>query len=52
MGNPVDADATFSGDKTLWAKAYATKCTQCHAQVHGSDLPSQTVPGQGRALTR
>ena len=52
MGNPIDADATFKGDKTLWGKAYATKCTQCHSQVHGSDLPSQTVPGQGRALTR
>jgi len=32
--------------------AYTTKCTQCHSQVHGSDLPSQSVPGQGGALTR
>lgn len=32
--------------------AYTTKCTQCHARVHGSDLPSQSVPGQGKALTR
>ena len=32
--------------------AYTTKCTQCHIQVHGSDLPSQSVPGQGKALTR
>jgi len=32
--------------------AYTTKCTQCHSQVHGSDLPSQSVPSQGRALTR
>ncbi|MBN2233117.1 MAG: DmsE family decaheme c-type cytochrome [Deltaproteobacteria bacterium] len=35
-----------------WGQAYATKCTQCHVQIHGSDLPSQSVPGQGRALTR
>lgn len=35
-----------------WGQAYATKCTQCHVQIHGSDLPSQSVPGQGRGLTR
>ena len=29
-----------------------TKCTQCHDQVHGSDLPSQAISGQGRALNR
>ncbi len=32
--------------------SYTTKCTQCHSRVHGSDLPSQSVPGQGKALTR
>ncbi len=32
--------------------AFLTKCTQCHSQVHGSDLPSQSVTGQGEALTR
>jgi DmsE family decaheme c-type cytochrome len=31
--------------------AFTTKCTQCHSAVHGSDLPSQTVAGQGRGLT-
>jgi DmsE family decaheme c-type cytochrome len=31
--------------------AFATKCTQCHAPVHGSDLPSQTVTNSG-ALAR
>lgn len=29
-----------------------TKCTQCHSEVHGSDLPSQSISGQGQALTR
>ena len=29
-----------------------TKCTQCHQSVHGTDLPSQSIPGQGRALNR
>lgn len=32
--------------------AFTTKCTQCHTQVHGSDLPSQMVPGMGDALAR
>ena len=32
--------------------AYATKCTQCHSQVHGTDLPSQTVTGHGTGLIR
>ena len=29
-----------------------TKCTQCHQTIHGSDLPSQSITGQGRALNR
>ncbi len=29
-----------------------TKCSQCHQSVHGTDLPSQSIPGQGRALNR
>ena len=32
--------------------AYTKKCTQCHSQIHGSDSPSMSVPGRGRALTR
>ena len=33
-------------------QAMLTKCSQCHTEVHGSDLPSQTISGGGRALTR
>ncbi len=33
-------------------RAMLTKCTQCHQSVHGTDLPSQSIPGQGRALNR
>lgn len=33
-------------------KGFTTKCTQCHSKIHGSDLPSQSTPGQGSALTR
>ena len=31
--------------------AYTTNCTQCHSRVHGSDSPSQTVPGSGKGRT-
>jgi DmsE family decaheme c-type cytochrome len=42
--NPFGADG--------YRRAFTTKCTQCHSEVHGSDLPSQTVSGMGRGLTR
>ncbi len=29
-----------------------TKCTTCHSAIHGSDLPSLSIPSQGRGLTR
>jgi DmsE family decaheme c-type cytochrome len=32
--------------------SFTTKCTQCHSQVHGTDLPSQSTPGAGRGLVR
>lgn len=35
-----------------WRRAFATKCTVCHPQVHGSDLPSQAITGQGYGFTR
>ena len=27
--------------------AFTTSCTQCHARIHGSDTPNQTVTGTG-----
>ncbi|MEM1601492.1 MAG: GSU2203 family decaheme c-type cytochrome [Sulfolobales archaeon] len=33
------------------AKAMNSKCTRCHASIHGSDLPSLTVTGGGSRLT-
>lgn len=35
-----------------YIQAFGTRCTQCHIRVHGTDLPSNTVPGQGANLTR
>jgi DmsE family decaheme c-type cytochrome len=35
-----------------YRRAFTTKCTQCHVKVHGTDLPSQTVPSLGKGLMR
>ena len=32
--------------------AFLTNCSRCHQAVHGSDLPSQSISGQGKSLTR
>ena len=31
-----------------WQKAFLTRCTACHSQHHGSDLPSQGAPNPSR----
>ncbi len=35
-----------------WRVAFLTKCSQCHFKVHGTDLPSQTVPSYGSGIIR
>ncbi|MBN2225853.1 MAG: DmsE family decaheme c-type cytochrome [candidate division Zixibacteria bacterium] len=51
-------ETTEANDRTIvsttdgWKKGMLTKCTQCHAEVHGSDLPSQALSTSGNALTR
>lgn len=35
-----------------WRTAFGTKCTQCHSQIHGTDLPGQSVPSRGGSLIR
>jgi len=54
-------DATASDSYGAWTneshtdsfkRVMLTKCSQCHSSVHGTDLPSQSIPGQGRALNR
>lgn len=49
---PGDPANTIAATDHGFTKSFMTKCTQCHSQVHGSDLPSQTVPGAGAGLTR
>jgi len=52
IGNSGETPYTGPFPAQGFKMAFTTKCTQCHSQVHGSDLPSLSVPGQGRALTR
>lgn len=35
-----------------WRISYLTKCSQCHFRIHGTDNPSQTIPGMGRGIIR
>jgi len=49
---PGDPSSTIGATEYGFQKSFMTKCTQCHPYVHGSDLPSQSVAGQGQALTR
>lgn len=46
----VDRESPFGA--VSFNKGFTTRCTQCHAKVHGSDLPSQTTTGRGKGLTR
>lgn len=50
--NPLDPERGGVSTRDGFKKSMLTKCTQCHVAVHGSDLPSQTISGQGKALTR
>ena len=47
---------TVTGDQLAgehnWQAGFLTQCTSCHQNVHGSDLPSQSVSGQGTVFTR
>lgn len=46
----TEYESPWGGDG--FTRGFTTKCTECHSQIHGTDLPSQTVPGRGRGLTR
>jgi DmsE family decaheme c-type cytochrome len=49
---PMHPERTGVSTRDGMKQAVLTKCTQCHSEVHGSDLPSQSISGAGRALTR
>ena len=54
IGTRYPASAGLSGTSShdSMKRVMLTKCTQCHQSIHGTDLPSQSITGQGRALNR
>jgi DmsE family decaheme c-type cytochrome len=55
ISTPIDRETGTVSNRfgaSGWRIAFGTKCTQCHQAVHGSDLPSQSVPSQGKGLIR
>ena len=51
-GSSVYEGWTGTSHSDSFKQAMMTRCTQCHMSIHGTDLPSQSIPGQGRALNR
>ena len=51
VNTPSGGSSNPFGEKG-WRVAFGTKCSQCHKQIHGTDMPSQSVPGRGKALIR
>jgi len=49
---PIAYDLEGHSTQDGFKRSMLTKCTQCHAAVHGTDLPSQGISGGGRALVR
>ncbi len=49
---PVHPERGGLSSRDGMKQAFLTKCTQCHSEIHGSDLPAQSISGHGRALTR
>ncbi len=55
IDTPIDratGSVTNKWGSSGWRQAFATKCSNCHQMVHGSDLPSQSLGGRGGSLTR
>jgi DmsE family decaheme c-type cytochrome len=50
--DPDYAGLTGTSHYDSMKRVMLTKCTQCHQSIHGTDLPSQSITGQGRALNR
>jgi DmsE family decaheme c-type cytochrome len=50
--SPIHEDRGGVSTSDAFKRSMLTKCTQCHAQVHGSDLPAQGISGSGKSLTR
>ena len=49
---PLAPDRTSISTSDAWKRGMLTKCTQCHTEIHGTDMPSQSISTGGTALTR
>jgi len=49
---PLAPDRVSTSTTDGWKQGMLTKCTQCHTEIHGTDLPSQAISTGGTALTR
>ncbi|UCD63912.1 MAG: DmsE family decaheme c-type cytochrome [Candidatus Zixiibacteriota bacterium] len=52
FSTPQAPQRAGSSTPDSWKEGMLTKCTQCHTEIHGSDLPSQAISSGGNALTR
>lgn len=48
---PLNATRTGVSTHDGFKRGMLTKCTQCHSDIHGTDMPAQSITGSG-ALTR
>jgi len=49
---PLAPERASLSTHDAWKRGMLTKCTQCHTEIHGTDLPSQSISTGGNALTR
>jgi DmsE family decaheme c-type cytochrome len=52
LESPQQPGRFFDSSHDGFKQGMLTKCTQCHTQIHGSDLPAQSISGQGGQMTR
>ncbi len=52
FATPQAPERAGTSDYDSMERGFTTKCTQCHTEIHGSDLPSQATSTGGQALTR
>ncbi len=49
---PQATDRVSESNPDSWEEGMLTNCSRCHTEVHGSDMPSQSISTGGNALTR
>jgi DmsE family decaheme c-type cytochrome len=52
FSTPQAPERAGVSDRDSFKRGMTTKCTQCHTEIHGGDLPSQAISTGGAGLTR